>query len=164
MSMFEKILFDNQIEETANLANEIWHQHFEGIISTEQIDYMLEKFQSFDAIKGQISEGYEYYGIFQNGKEIGYFGICKKDDNSLFLSKLYIKQEYRGKGYASQAFEFIKNIGRQNGNTKLWLTVNVNNAETINIYKHWGMQIAKTQLADIGNGFFMDDYIFDLEF
>ena len=26
------------------LADEIWHEHFSSILSTEQIDYMLEKF------------------------------------------------------------------------------------------------------------------------
>ena len=28
------------------LADEIWHEHFSSILSTEQIDYMLEKFLS----------------------------------------------------------------------------------------------------------------------
>ena len=32
------------------LADEIWHEHFSSILSTEQIDYMLEKFLSPEAL------------------------------------------------------------------------------------------------------------------
>lgn len=63
MLTFEKILSDEQIKNTALLADQIWHQHFIGIIPEGQIDYMIEKFQSYRAIKAQLSDGYEYYGF-----------------------------------------------------------------------------------------------------
>ena len=59
MLTFEKILSDEQIKNTALLADQIWHQHFIGIIPEGQIDYMIEKFQSYRAIKAQLSDGYE---------------------------------------------------------------------------------------------------------
>lgn len=34
----------------ATMAEEIWHEYFPALISEEQIDYMLEKFLSFDSI------------------------------------------------------------------------------------------------------------------
>lgn len=163
MLTFEKILSDEQIKQTAALANEIWHQHFSGIISDGQIDYMVKKFQSYESLKSQIEAGYEYYGFFIDGSQAGYFGICEKPDNTLFLSKLYLKKEYRGRGYASKAFDFIRNIGRKNGNTMVWLTVNKHNDPTIEVYKHWGMEIIRTEVTDIGNGYVMDDYVFGLE-
>ena len=53
----------------ATMAEEIWHEYFPSLISEEQIDYMLEKFLSFDALLEQIQNGYEY---FQNdGKSCG---------------------------------------------------------------------------------------------
>ena len=45
-----------QIEETARLANEIWNGHYISIISQEQIDYMVQKFQSAEVIAEQIVE------------------------------------------------------------------------------------------------------------
>lgn len=162
MLTFEKITSDDQIRQTAEIANEIWHQHFSSILSTEQIDYMVEKFQSYPALKNQIDSGYEYYAFIIDGVQAGYFGICEKPDNTLFLSKLYLKKEYRGNSYASKAFEFIKNIGRQNGNTMVWLTVNKYNDSSIAVYKHWGMEIIRDEVTDIGGGFVMDDYVFGL--
>lgn len=163
MTTFEKILSDEQIKNTALLADQIWHQHFIGIIPEGQIDYMIEKFQSYRAIKAQLSDGYEYYGFFIDGVQAGYFGICEKPDNTLFLSKLYLKSEYRGNGYASKAFEFIKNKGRENGNTMVWLTVNKHNDPAIEVYRHWGMKIIRSEVTDIGNGYVMDDYVFGAE-
>ena len=45
----------------ATMAEEIWHEYFPALISEEQIDYMLEKFLSFDSIFEQIQNGYEYF-------------------------------------------------------------------------------------------------------
>lgn len=163
MLSFEKIQTDERLENTAALADEIWRQHFSSILSAEQIDYMLEKFQSFSAMKAQIADGYEYYGFYLDTEQIGYFAICEKPDNTLFLSKLYLRQEHRGKGYASEAFELIKNIGRKSGNSMLWLTVNRHNGNSIAVYKRWGMEVIRTEVTDIGSGFIMDDYVFGLK-
>lgn len=42
---------DEDIQQLAKLANEIWHEYFIDIISFEQIEYMVEKFQSYPALK-----------------------------------------------------------------------------------------------------------------
>ena len=58
---------DEEIKAVAVLANEIWHQHFIPIIGEAQVDYMVEKFQSYPAISNQIKkDGYEYFRIFHN--------------------------------------------------------------------------------------------------
>jgi len=47
---------DNEIQAVATLANEIWHQHFTPIIGIAQVEYMVEKFQSYPAISNQIKK------------------------------------------------------------------------------------------------------------
>ena len=47
----------------AGVANEVWHEFFPCILSDEQIDYMVDKFQSYDAMKKQMEDGYEYYFV-----------------------------------------------------------------------------------------------------
>lgn len=160
----EKVIADEQVKFTAELANEIWHQHFSGIISDCQIDYMLEKFQSYDAMKRQICEdGYQYFLMKDdNGGFFGYFAVAPKD-NDLFLSKIYIKKESRGNGYARKAVEFIKNLVREMSLNGIFLTVNRGNADTVKIYKKMDFQIIDKVDTDIGNGFFMNDYIMRLE-
>ena len=160
MLAFENITDDEGLQKNAALADEIWHEYFAFLLSPEQIDYMVDKFQSYDAMRSQLAQGYSYYGILADGVQAGYFCICEKPDNTLFLSKLYLKKEYRGKGFASKAFEKIKNIAAENGNTMVWLTVNKHNDHSINVYKHWGMEVIRSEVTDIGCGFVMDDYVF----
>ena len=69
-------MLDAQIEVTAALANEIWHEFFPAILSAEQIDYMVEKFQSVRAMKEQIgSEGYKYFLLFRGRERVGYIAV-----------------------------------------------------------------------------------------
>lgn len=160
MLTFEIVKTKDEIAETARLAEEIWNQHFITIISKGQIDYMLEKFQSEKAMTQQISEGYTYYNFVLDNIIIGYFVICPKEDNTLFLSKLYLKQEYRGNGYARQAFEFIKKLAKDKGFQMIWLTVNKHNDDTVAVYKKLGMEVIRTEVTDIGNDYVMDDFVF----
>ncbi len=82
---------DKQIQEISNLASVIWHEHFTPIIGIQQVEYMLEKFQSFHALKEQMETGYEYFQIFDNTEFCGYCGI-HQEETTLFLSKLYLKR------------------------------------------------------------------------
>ncbi len=153
MAKFKKV---NDIKELASLASSIWHEYWTCILTPEQIDYMVENFQSEKAIKNQIeNENYTYYFIIKDGAKAGYFGISDKKEY-LFLSKLYIKKEYRHQGLGKKAFEKIKELANDK---PIRLTVNKYNTNTINAYKKWGFEIIDAVVTDIGSGFVMDDYI-----
>ena len=158
---FINIKTDEDIEKLAGLASEIWHEYWPVILSLEQIDYMIEKFQSFNAIKKQIEEERYIYNIMEdNGNFIGYFGVCPKD-NYLFLSKLYIRKDFRELGCGKQAFNKIKQIAMQFNKQSIQLTVNKNNTNTIKAYEKWGFKTIDSAVTDIGSGFVMDDYIME---
>ena len=150
-----------EIPQLAKLAKEIWNQHFPSILTQEQIDYMVLNYQSEQAMKVQLENGYEYYFMKADGENQGYFGIQPQEDSTLFLSKLYLRKCYRGNGFARQAFEFMKELCKERGYQSIWLTVNKHNDDTIAVYKRFGMEIIRSQVSDIGNGFVMDDYVFE---
>lgn len=155
--MTEFIKAEN-IKELSELASKIWHEYWPEILSPEQIDYMVEKFQSEHAIKSQIEkENYTYYFIKENSENVGYFGISEHNDY-VFLSKLYITGSHRGKGLGHKAFKKIKELS--NGKT-IRLTVNKHNKNTIAVYLKWGFKIVDSVITDIGGGFVMDDYIME---
>lgn len=157
MITFEKA---ENIKELAELASKIWHEYWSILLSDKQIDYMVENFQSENAIKNQIAnEHYTYYYIIKNNEKAGYFGLSDKE-GYLFLSKIYISKEFRHKGLGTKAFEKIKEIA--NGR-KIRLTVNKQNINSINAYKKWGFQTIDSVVTDIGNGFVMDDYIMEYQ-
>lgn len=148
------------IKELASLASSIWHEYWTCLLSPEQIDYMVENFQSEHAIKNQIeNENYTYYFIVSDGEKAGYFGISDKKEY-LFLSKLYIKKEYRNKGLGTEAFKKIKQLAN---NTPIRLTVNKYNTHTIKAYEKWGFKTIDSVVTDIGSGYVMDDFIMEMK-
>jgi len=149
----------NQIKETAMLAHSIWNEHYIPIIGKEQVDYMVANFQSEQAIKEQIDEGYRYFLTYCNDKSVGYFAILEDSkDSSLFLSKFYVHKDYRGQGVGRSCIAYIENICRESGLNRIWLTVNKYNTNSIKAYEKFGFKKVKELVQDIGNGFIMDDY------
>ncbi len=149
---------DESIRDIADLAKVIWNEHFVAIIGQDQVDYMVEKFQSFPALKSQIEDGYEYYSIVCDGTLAGYIGI-HEEGGRLFLSKLYVRSDFRGRHLATQGFEFLVSLAEKRNLSDIWLTCNRFNKNTLSIYDHFGFVVIDEQKNDIGSGFFMDDYI-----
>lgn len=157
-----KIETTEQVKEVCALANEIWNEYSICFINQEQIDYMLEKFQSEQAINGQINfQNYLYYFLEEDGENFGYFALQKQKEN-LFLSKIYIKKEFRGKGYAKKAFtNAIVPLAREFELPKITLTVNKYNFASIMVYEKLGFDRIGSKEFNIGNGYIMDDYIYE---
>lgn len=140
------------------LAHIIWHEHYTPIIGKVQVDYMLDKFQTVNAIISQIKEEYCYYLLKnKNDHDVGYFSI-KKESNTIFISKFYVLKDFRKKGIGKTAIEFIQNKAQNLNCTSISLTVNKNNTNSINAYKSIGFQIKEDIVTPIGNGFVMNDY------
>lgn len=154
------VLSDKDIKGTVALAAIIWKEHFTPLIGAAQVEYMLDKFQSEKAIKQQIENGYLYFALTLGEKQIGYTGL-RLDTDCLFLSKLYIQKEYRGKGFSRLMIAEAEKIAKQNGKPIIRLTCNRHNAGSLAVYKKAGFQIVREEKTDIGNGFVMDDYIFE---
>ena len=93
---------EEDIIQTAKTAEEVWREYYTPLLGDAQVSYMVENFQSAKAITKQIEEGYTYYLLKDGTEVVGYVGICPKDEY-LFLSKLYVRKEARGKGFASKA-------------------------------------------------------------
>lgn len=146
----------------SELAKEIWNEHYISILKKEQIDYMTDKFQSERAVFNQITnEGYEYYILYDNSP-LGYISI-KKENGRLFLSKFYILKGKRNKGYGRYVFEFVSEYCLKYNLKSIYLTVNKENKSSIEVYNHFGFKIVDKKKADIGNGFYMDDFIMEKE-
>jgi len=161
MMKAEAVVSPDDIRAVEDLAGTIWNESYRGIISQEQIDYMLEEFQSYAAIKKSISSGYLYYIITLDDKRVGYIGVLP-ENRKLFLSKIYVCSKYRRNGIASFAIGCLKEMAFEKRWKSIYLTVNKNNTGSIEFYKKIGFRIASEKIADIGNGFVMDDYVMEL--
>lgn len=140
------------------LAREIWMEHYSPIIGQAQVEYMLNKFQSKPAMLSQLEQGYIYFAFFYANQLIGYFSVELRT-NCLFLSKAYLKKNFRGMGIFSLMLKEIEQLCKESGKNLIELTVNKHNTESISIYQSKGFKIIKPAVFDIGEGYVMDDFI-----
>ncbi|OEJ98471.1 GNAT family N-acetyltransferase [Flavivirga aquatica] len=157
MIQINKATSESDFETITRLADIIWREYYPSIISIAQIDYMLAKFNSSKAIKTQIEEGSIFYYMTYNNKPVGYTAI-KLEESFLFLSKLYILKNYRGKGIGKNTLNFINNKAKKYNSRAIKLKVNKYNTASIKAYEKLGFEKTKVMITDIGNGFIMDDY------
>lgn len=144
------------------VAEAIWEQHYTPIIGEEQVEYMVEKFLSPDAIVEQINSGYEYF-LFSYDYTFAGFAAIEERGEELFLSKLYVDEEFRGKGIGKYMFQKFVEIAKMRNLKKIWLTCNRNNVNSLAFYEHLGLKKVREEVTDIGNGFVMDDFILEYE-
>lgn len=136
------------------LAHEIWNEHYAGLLSQEQIDYMLQLNQTPEAVALQVAGETVYYIACKDGEPAGYFAV-KPDGGNLFISKLYIRREFRGMGIGRA---FLSRAAADFPNAKtMRLFVNKHNS-SVNAYLKMGFKINRSMITDIGDGFVMDDY------
>jgi ribosomal protein S18 acetylase RimI-like enzyme len=142
----------------AGLARAIWTEHYTPIIGALQVEYMLTNIQSADKIFERMHSGEEYYMSYLYGRLIGYMAI-KEETDRMFLSKLYIEKDFRGRGIASQFINLLIDRAKELGKEVIALTVNKNNITSISIYKNMGFAVEGELVTDIGGGYVMDDYV-----
>ena len=90
---FQPVTTPEQQEELAQLAGAIWHEYWDGRLGVEQTTYMVEQFQSLDAIRRDMAEnGYEYWFVraADDNRVVGYTGgHAEPETNRYFISKIY---------------------------------------------------------------------------
>lgn len=160
---FTPIVSDEDIKRLASMASDIWYEYWPGKLSYEQVDYMVDRFQSKRALTKDINEeGYEYWFLEEAGRRVGYTGgRAEPKNDKFFISKIYLYDSYRGRGFGSEALRFYEQLCRERGLSTLYLTVNKYNDLGINAYKARGYMITESVVTSIGDGFVMDDYIME---
>ena len=148
---------DEDIKSVSSLARDIWTQHYSPIIGIDQVNYMLDKFQSSTAIAEQIKLGYQYYLVKNQHSDLGYLSIRQESD-SLFISKIYVREAYRGQSIGKELMNIALTAAAQYQLPQLRLTVNKYNSSSITAYEKMGFYKKREVVFNIGNGYIMDDY------
>ena len=161
--MFIREIFSEAaVRRLVRVARDVWREANVAFCTPEQVEYMIEKFQSFEAITGQLMQGYRYFLIEDGDEILGYFGVQNQGDR-LFLSKFYILKQNRGRGLFSMGLQRMIDICKEDGLESIYLTVNRNNTHAYEVYLAKGFKVIAEECADIGFGFVMDDYIMEYE-
>ena len=141
----------------------IWPQTYSSIISKEQIDFMLEKMYNPTTLQKQIEEDDCTFIIVYDDKEPVAFASYNETEPQLWkLNKIYILQSQQGKGTGKFIINYIVDEIKAKGAKALQLQVNRQN-KAKDFYERLGFKIIQTADFDIGNGYFMNDFVMSYE-
>jgi RimJ/RimL family protein N-acetyltransferase len=143
--------------ELAALAARIWRIHYPPIIGSVQVEYMLATMHTAENIETQMNKGQTFSFIIHDEKKIGYTATSRPAPGELFIHKFYIDPALQGKGIGKMVFGEI--LALNPAAETIRLTVNRMNYKSINFYFKVGFVIEEVKDFDIGNGYFMHDFV-----
>ncbi len=150
----------DDIDSLLPLAHLIWHAHYPGIITVEQIDYMLARGYTREVILDELEhQGIEWLTIRDGVKMIGFIPVGPYGDGVMKLHKLYLLPQYHGQGIGTLALSEVERVAKRHSAAKLVLNVNRYNRKAISAYQRAGWHVEDEVIVDIGNGFVMNDFV-----
>lgn len=160
-TMSFRLIHLEELPVVRDLAHEIWREAYPGIITSEQIEYMLERMYALDEMRQEMVVRGVKYALIEDGETpCGYLAWeSVPNDGSLFLHKLYVKTSLHGRGAGAEALRWLENQARQNKSPCLRLRVNRNNHRAIRAYLRAGFTFGHDLCSNIGDGFVMDDHV-----
>ena len=143
------------------LAGVIWRQHYPGIISPAQIEYMLGRMYSIETLRKEIqAKGIRFERLLVDDKFVGFASYGPATDPGVMqLHKCYLLPAMHRRGYGSFLLQHCERSVRRLGARRLMLAVNKQNLKAIAAYQRNGFTVRESVITDIGGGFVMDDYL-----
>jgi len=157
-----RALSNTDLEKVQSLAHQIWPIAYASILSKEQLDYMLNWMYSLESLNQQIVDGHCYFGIFEEDEMLGFLDIefnCPII-NEMKINKIYVLTDQHGKGLGFKLIDFAIQQAKNHNMKMISLQVNRFN-KAVDFYKKVGFKIREEKDFDIGNGFFMNDYVME---
>lgn len=141
----------------AQLARQIWPVAYKEILSSAQLDYMLHLFYRPESLQKQISKGQQFF-LIEAPLPVGFAAIGPIEAPLWKLHKLYVLPEWQGKGLGKKLLNHVIAAARNAGAAGLTLQVNRFNPAQ-DFYRREGFHVIAEKDFDIGEGFFMNDFV-----
>ena len=158
---FKELFTVESLQTIRDLADVIWPETFEKILSPEQIKYMMKMMYAPEVQAAELADGVHFEVINIDNTPAGYlvYSAYKEEPHTAKLHKLYLQSTFHGQGIGQQMLDHAQNQCRKLGFQYILLTVNKHNDRAIKAYCRNGFIKVNEACVPIGGGFFMDDYI-----
>lgn len=132
----------NQINKLAKQVHDIhvnWRpdlfKKVEEVISREQLEELIANKEIFVAKLENRIVGYVTIKIVEKTNPSMRYRV------QISIEAICVNENVRGKGIGTKLLEFVKEFGKQNGCTDMYLTVNEENENAINLYEKFGFRV-----------------------
>ena len=149
----------DEAESLVALAGRIWRACYSGIITPEQIEYMLAQRFKPGLVRQLLARGDLWLAARAEGALVGFAHGHPLEDGDYKLDKLYVDTSLQRHGIGGKLIAEVVARAKTHGFTRLALRVNRQNQPAIDAYLKHGFTVATLIVEDIGEGFVMDDYV-----
>jgi GNAT superfamily N-acetyltransferase len=144
------------------IAYKTWPAAYGEILSPQQLTYMLELIYSTTSLTNQLNEGHQYFIAEVNDQPVGFCDVGFVKERTYKLHKIYVLPSAQKTGAGKALLNFtIDAVKALDGDT-LILNVNRHN-KAKDFYRKMGFTVSYEEDIDIGEGFFMNDYVMKLD-
>lgn len=154
---------EKDIPNIQEIAFSTWPSAYAAILSKEQLHYMLDLFYAAESLKGQMKDRHEFYMAETGLHTIGFASISQLNEDTYKLQKLYVLPAAQKTGAGKALIEFVIERVRNYGAKAIQLNVNRHN-KAIRFYEKRGFVIIKEDNINIGNEYYMNDYVMEMKF
>ena len=149
------------VEAVSALARRVWQHTYLGIISQEQIDYMLEQRYRAQLVKEELGLPTIWWDqVTVDGQLAGFVScLLTATAGEMKLDKLYVDPQRQRLGIGRRLIDQVVARAHAAACETLILAVNKGNEKAIAAYRKQGFVVRDSVCVDIGGGFVMDDFI-----
>lgn len=136
----------SNIDELQKISRDTFYETFVTSTSEENIRLYLENNFSKEQLTKELEHNHsEFYFALIENNVVGYLKINYSaaqtelnDDNALEVERVYVRNNYHGKGVGQQLLDYAIQLAKQKNMQAVWLGVWENNQRAINFYKKNG--------------------------
>lgn len=152
----------NDIEAIQSISSITWLNTY-TFLPQGQLEYMLDLMYSTTSLQQQMQKGHQFYVAVIDDEIIGFASVSKQNDSVCKLNKLYVLPTTQKTGAGKALVQKVIAFAKENKAKEIQLQVNRNN-NAKDFYLKQGFTILYEADFEIGNGFYMNDYIMGLSF
>ena len=150
----------NDIETIQEIAGKTWPATYEPLLGKKQVEYMLGLLYSKPALEEQMKNKHYFFLAIENFAPIGFASFSCIEEGVYKLQKLYVLPGVQKTGAGKKLLNTVETVAKSMGGNKLQLNVNRKN-KALTFYEKMNFTIIKEEDIDIGQGYFMNDYVME---
>jgi len=144
------------------IAFKTWPFAYEALLGKEQVAYMLDRLYNRSTLEEQIKNRHYFFIALKGYDAVGFASFSMMGDHVYKLQKLYVLPGEHKSGVGKVLLETVETVTKSMGAKILELNVNRKNIAKL-FYEKKGFRVVKEEDIDIGNGYFMNDYVMQKE-
>jgi len=151
---------ESDIETIQSIAKITWAVTYD-FLPVGQMEFMLDWMYSTTSLQQQMQNGHHFFVALVDEIIVGFASVSKQDESISKLNKLYILPTTQKTGAGKALLQRVIAFAQENDVKEIQLQVNRNNNAKDFYIKH-GFTILYEADFEIGNGYFMNDYVMSL--